>query len=376
MAPVCIVKPAPNDWDGRSALALVAHIAERHHDTQRAELERLRELFVALDRVAPPSISFTIRTELALLEDAARAHLATTTLLFPYVVALEANERAPSLQPSDVARLLQRLHGEHERLRAIVGCVRRVTLDCLSLDTASSLLARTLDAALAGFEHGARDHADLERVVLVPRVLSLDPSVERDTTPVMLPVRRREVVSATGRHEALSVFCPSERRSFTPEWCSTCPLVREVNESSVRCTPPAIVPSRSVTLPRRTGEDLCVGEALGQHHVSVGLDVTAKAVADALGKHGDAVAVVVDETGHFAGTIDRDLAECAHAGQLAGELRQAGPCIGESAPLADAIACMVKTHQRSLPVVGADGRVLGLLVDIDALHRIVDSKRR
>jgi CBS domain-containing protein len=42
--------------------------------------------------------------------------------------------------------------------------------------------------------------------------------------------------------------------------------------------------------------------------------------------------------------------------------------IEESASLAEAIACMAKTHARVLPVVGPQGQVVGLLADTDALR--------
>ncbi len=95
---------------------------------------------------------------------------------------------------------------------------------------------------------------------------------------------------------------------------------------------------------------------------------TTGVVIDALeGEHAQA-AVIVNDEDHLVGTVRRDGALTAHADLVASALGRDTPYIDESASLADAIACMVKTHTRFLPVVGPQGRVVGLLADTDALR--------
>ena len=120
--------------------------------------------------------------------------------------------------------------------------------------------------------------------------------------------------------------------------------------------------------PGRIGESVAVGEAMGGHYVSVGPQVPAGVVIDALERGQAHAAVVVDDHDHLVGTVRRDGAETVHADLVASALGRDTPYIDESASLADAIACMVKTHTRFLPVVGPQGRVVGLLADTDALR--------
>lgn len=126
----------------------------------------------------------------------------------------------------------------------------------------------------------------------------------------------------------------------------------------------------------RLGEHLLVGQAMGRHPVSVGREVVAGVVARALEEYRTAVAVVVDDADHLVGTVERDRAECAREHETANELEREGPSIRESASLADAIECMAKAHARFLPVIGAEGRVVGLLADVEALDGITASRQR
>jgi iron-sulfur cluster repair protein YtfE (RIC family) len=369
------VSDAPNDWRHRPLVALVAHIAEHHHDAQQAELEHLRELLSLATRSArfPDSRLSAIGNAVWELERISQAHLDTTANLFAHAVALEKAPGTSALPAPIAARLIQELRVEHESVNVIFETLRRAESAPASRGRASDAV-RDLCAGLSAWERSAHAHAHVENDVLVGRILTLDPAVARDASLVTLPIRRREVLAVAGRRQVLSVFCPAEKRSHSPEWCRRCPLVRKVTGQAVRCTPPA-EPAPSARTGRRLGERVSVGEAMGGHAVSVGREVVAGVVARVLGECRAAAAVVVDDADHPVGTIQRDCAECAPEEQIANELERGGPCIDESASLADAIERMAKAHARFLPVLGAEGRVVGLLADLEALHGITAWRR-
>ena len=149
---------------------------------------------------------------------------------------------------------------------------------------------------------------------------------------------------------------------------------RVTEETGVWCTP-QVDPWKSYGPPARIGESVAVGMAMGGHYVSVGPQVSAGVVIDALEGGQAHAAVVVDDHDHLVGTVRRDGAETVHADLVASALGCDTPHIDESASLADAIACMVKTHTRFLPVVGPQGRVVGLLADTDALRWVAAANR-
>ena len=119
-----------------------------------------------------------------------------------------------------------------------------------------------------------------------------------------------------------------------------------------------------------------MGEAMGEHYTSVGPEVPAGVVADALEAEHAAAAVLVDDGDRIVGTVRRDHAQDAPPYLTANDVSLSTPCIDESRSLADAIAFMVKTHSRFLPVVGPKGRVVGMLADTDALRWVAALRAR
>ena len=281
-------------------------------------------------------------------------------------MGLELGADVQQLTRPAAARLIHRLRSDHESVRTLLESARRETRGYVPPDGASEAV-RELYARLAVWERRAHAHAHLENDILVARLLSLDPSIERDARPVTLPTRERELLTATGRQRERTVFCPSRRESVGLEWCRNCAFARRVTEAGVECTPVVSPPVCSVS-PARIGEGIAVGEAMGGHYVSVGPQVPAGVVIDALEADQAQAAVVVDDEDHLVGTVRRDGVQTVHEDLVASALGRETPYIDESASLADAIACMVKTHTRFLPVVGAEGRVVGLLADTDALR--------
>jgi CBS domain-containing protein len=99
-------------------------------------------------------------------------------------------------------------------------------------------------------------------------------------------------------------------------------------------------------------------------------EVRASEIARALKGASVSAILVVDDADRLVGVIDPRVLESAAPDETAAVLARRSPCIGESASLAEAVECMVRAHTRYLPVLRADGRVAGVLDDLDALRWI------
>jgi iron-sulfur cluster repair protein YtfE (RIC family)/CBS domain-containing protein len=356
-----------NAWDDRPIVFLLAHLAERH-DAELAELERLQRV-LAKAKMADDHdrILAQMAGALSAIERVARRHvIGTAAALFPHVTLLEVEADGRRFTAAVAARLVHRLRLDHEAVGALLESARRCT-DDYRLPAGAPRSLRELYEGMITLERSAHEHARLESTTLIRRVFALDPSIERDATPVALPTRRREILSANGQSQEISVFCPTQRRSFDLEWCCACPFVRRVSEVAVECTPHGEMPEPREGTPR-IGDASAVGAAMGEYYVTAGSEVSVDVIARALEDAHTQAALVVDDTDRLVGAVRREDARISPANRRAKDLVEDTPCIHESASLADAFARMAKTHKRFLPVLDSNERVVGLLSDIDALH--------
>jgi CBS domain-containing protein len=147
--------------------------------------------------------------------------------------------------------------------------------------------------------------------------------------------------------------------------CSECPLFTMLEQDAIHCTPPpgAVAPAGGPV-----GSDASVGEAMGIAAFLVDARLPAATFARSLHVPGHRVAVVVDDALHSMGLVEVAVAARAVEDCSVEELVRRVPPIHEGAPLARAIERMVHERARALPVVDDQGRVVGLLTDLDALH--------
>lgn len=193
--------------------------------------------------------------------------------------------------------------------------------------------------------------------------------------PVMnLRVRRRDTIDPSGaRGHAFSVFCPLDRRAMHLDLCRRCAYVREATDEHVVCAPPQ--PARlSLDLAAPLGTSACVGDAMGERSISVRADVEWAVAERALAQDGAPVALVVDAEDALVGVVDRDHVGPRRPRTPARDLASSIAPVAEATPLAHAIARMVHERSRALPVVGSDGRVIGLLSDVDALRWVAQRR--
>jgi CBS domain-containing protein len=145
----------------------------------------------------------------------------------------------------------------------------------------------------------------------------------------------------------------------------------------IECTPgPLESETRGLAVDPGLGGDVCVGEAMGQHAVSIAAAAPLHVAVELLAHPSVALStgIVVDDDGRVVGTIELpDARIAADVSSTEGVARAVAP-IRESATLAAAVGRMAKERRRALPVVDDAGRAVGLISDIDALHWVARRK--
>jgi CBS domain-containing protein len=168
-----------------------------------------------------------------------------------------------------------------------------------------------------------------------------------------------------------SVFCPARVCSTPFEVCERCVHLLRATDSEVECEPPALAKVASeLTGDAGLGSEIFVGEAMGRNAISIRADAPLRAAVDALARAPQTflVGIVVEADGRVVGLIERPEDGPVEEVVRTEELARAAVPIRESATLAAAVARMARERRRALPVVDADGRVVGLITDLDALH--------
>jgi CBS domain-containing protein len=366
--------PVVPDRTSQSLSDLVGCLAEALR-AQSADLDAIRALLEPMFDEASGCVPLhTLEALVDCLHRESACHARTVRNLSAHLTALDAGSAPCDTPPARLARLLGRRRFEEENMLGFLDFAERATAG-YALPESATPAQRTLYAALAEWDHRERDRLRVEADLLVPVALALEHALGRDAEVVSLEVHHRDLLAQGGcRHEA-SVFCPVERASVGVEWCRGCPLVRRVSGQAVECTPGA-APSPGTSDPVRLGTGACVGEVMGTRQFSVLPEVPARDIVRALRDTPGAPVVVVDDGDRLLGVIEPFVAASAPLGARASALRHDRSAITESASLADAVDLMVKGHARSLPVVRSDGRVVGMLSDLDALRWVASHAQR
>lgn len=202
-----------------------------------------------------------------------------------------------------------------------------------------------------------------------------------------IPIQARETLDSSGhRASALSVFCPTQAKSIGVEACATCSRAvaltskvggfvecRSGNEPQVVANPVAYRTQRLDTAERAAR--LCVGEIVNRNVRCVRADTSIDAVRALLLEHDLDCAPIVDERGgpigivsktdflrlgsDVRGSVEAIMTPCVHA-------------LPESSSLAHAFALMTLKRLQHVPIVSADGIVVGLLTSLDAIRWVTE----
>ncbi len=202
-----------------------------------------------------------------------------------------------------------------------------------------------------------------------------------------LALRIRRV--ATGDGEVLtdlSVYCPHRGESVALADCERCEFCEGVHydeserRTFVRCRPnrpetrPAAVWTRRPRKVLPTAADLTpISAVMTADVVCVTPELSLDALIELLYERNFSGAPVVDADGRPIGVVSKTdlLREPPPANAIVGDVMMPlAFTVSENAPLSQAAALMVEEGVHRLPVVSAEGRVVGLLSSFDVMRWI------
>lgn len=181
-----------------------------------------------------------------------------------------------------------------------------------------------------------------------------------------LLVRRARITHAqSSGHLRLLVFCPEKRRSLSRGECMECPKFRSLQLANggerLHCVPEV--------------EDSAVwtGEGLASDVEAVLPDVPLERARDLVQKTRFGVLPVVAEDATLLGVIWRaDIEDRRpHDGVLSARDRMRSVhTVAESTSILSALRAMARVHGREVVIVDSDGRLVGVLPDVEALRAL------
>lgn len=194
---------------------------------------------------------------------------------------------------------------------------------------------------------------------------------------VVLPVRCRRVALTGGESaDVYTVHCPVGRAPRTLEHCEACPLLVQHREG-----PPEEALTCRVPDDTRL-ETGAVDELLGPDSLCLDGDLPVSEALVLLATRGLTAAPVVDDRGTFIGCARLAALQRLHEEDLALAQRRldVAPQVVDDAllppvamvrpdtPLAEAARLIAKHGLHQLPVVSADGQVVGVLTPMDLVR--------
>ena len=168
---------ATKDWSAASITELVEHLLATHHEFTRTELARLAPLMDKVARVHGenhPELN-AIRTFFIEISDDLGPHLMKEEqVLFPYMLALDAGQTAPSCFGT-VANPIRAMLAEHDLVGELLHRIRDLSRD-FSLPEGACGSYQSLFMGLADLEADLHQHIHLENNVLFPKAVALEDS--------------------------------------------------------------------------------------------------------------------------------------------------------------------------------------------------------
>lgn len=216
-----------------------------------------------------------------------------------------------------------------------------------------------------------------------------------ETPPVgKLQVRTRQVVTGGGTSVTeFTVYCPFRRRSLGLDECEECAAYDGTSEGTageptgIACTRVTVapdVPPVVEVVARGALERIAVSRVMARHVVCVQADMPLHEVAAVLVRRRIGGVPVVDDEFRPLGMISKtDLvrrscqeveedielstATATGTGCVAEVMTPSVATLGERASLLEAAAIMADRGIHRLPIVGRDGRIVGVVSSLDIL---------
>lgn len=183
---------------------------------------------------------------------------------------------------------------------------------------------------------------------------------------VRLPVRRTRVVSAEEvREGAATVHCPIHGGAHLVARCAECPRLVDRSDAVVECVVPAAA----------AGAVTVSGAVAGAETTCLDSELPAARALEVLGEAGVTTAPVVDDHGVLVGMVTAAELVRAMRRRRGGVVEvedamhpQDRVSLPEHASLAEAAAMMDRLDVDRLPVVDAQGRLVGTLCALDLVR--------
>lgn len=199
-----------------------------------------------------------------------------------------------------------------------------------------------------------------------------------------LPIRSRKTLAGDGDvRTARSVFCPTRKQAVALSMCGECARCDRIDVDAVVCEPQVAERRFPTERTFQSPDHVLIAELMSRNVACVRLDVSVDSIASLLvdGNVG-AVPVVDDDDDPIGIVCKSDLARWRWGGL------EAEPAIAadimtplaftlcEDQPLFDGAAVMSIEGVHHLPVVSADGKVVGMLSSLDFVRWIAGDGNR
>lgn len=192
--------------------------------------------------------------------------------------------------------------------------------------------------------------------------------------PLTLPIRARRVLAGDGEATVTrTVLCPQHGEAVAPSLCGECPRCVEIGEAGVRCAPDAPRPtmrwaSRLHRILPSAGDRVAIADVMARDVACVRDDVAIESLLALFRDRAIGAAPVVDAAGYPIGVVtksdlvrERDELDFT----VADVMTPMAFTLREDDPLSRAAAVMATERVHHLPIVAADGRVVGMLSSLD-----------
>jgi CBS domain-containing protein len=189
-----------------------------------------------------------------------------------------------------------------------------------------------------------------------------------------LPIRTRRILAGDGEATATrTVLCPQHGEAVALARCGECPRCEQISDKGVSCTPDAPLPtmrwaSRLHRILPSAADRVAIAEVMTRDVACVRDDVSVESLQALLRDRGIGAVPVVDCEGFPVGLVSKsDLVRerWPDDASVAELMTPLAFTMREDDPLSGAAAVMTVERVHHLPIVAADGRVVGMLSSLD-----------
>ena len=192
--------------------------------------------------------------------------------------------------------------------------------------------------------------------------------------PHTLPIRTRRILDGDGDVTATrTVLCPQHGEAVALALCGECARCEKIDEGGVQCRPDDPQPmmrwsSRLHRILPSAADRVAIATLMSRDVACVRNNVGVESVAALFRDRAIGAVPVVDAAGYPIGMVaksdlwrERDESDAT----VADVMTPVAYTLREDDPLSRAAAVMAVEHVHHLPVVAADGRVVGMLSSLD-----------